>query len=242
MESRCLFCLPGHPLSLPFHLLRFGCALKPQRLRKIAAAEGLVNTAQHYLIKPTETKGLGAFATRDIAPGTVVISEPPIVVTREDSVNLAYDSLNDAQKRLFMSFTRSPQVSEGSSSSSGSGSGNKKSTASAAELVFQNNAYTWDAADPRGELAGLFPTLPRFNHDCSPNLTYQSDFEQGRGCFVAIVPVKAGQELCTSYCDRTDPRRARQKRLKDICATAFSHLILCARADPISGRHSCRRF
>lgn len=198
---RCLELIWSSTAFVPFDCLR----THQQRLKKIAQLHNLVNTSQLYLIRQTDAKGLGAFATRNIQPGTIVISEPPIVVTNDESVNVAFESLNEAQKSLFMSFTRSP-----SSSNRG------KATLSAAELVFQNNAYAWDPSNVQG-LAAMFATLPRFNHHCSPNLTYQSDFENGRGTFVAIKPIATGEELCTSYCERTEPRSIRRARLQETC-------------------------
>lgn len=134
----------------------------------------------------------------------MVISESPIVVTRPDSVNFAFGTLTDAQKTLFMSFSQSPATSVG------------RSTQSTADRIFRNNAYLWHPAQ-HPDLAGIFPTLPRFNHHCSPTLTYQTDHAAGKGTFVAIVPAGAGQELCTSYCERVHIRRVRQKQLHETC-------------------------
>ena len=112
-------------------------------------------------------KGLGAVAVRDIMAGERLASEAPLVTSDGISTHgnscsaqtslpvsrLAKLSAND--RLLFSNLSQSEVF------------GKQKTIAG----IFATNAIPfWDSSD--GEHAGIFPTIARFNHSCSPSAAY----------------------------------------------------------------------
>merc|ERR1719399_2629128 len=51
---------------------------------------------------------------------------------------------------------------------------------------------------------GLFPSVARLNHDCSPNVRVTFPLNSSRLSAVALTPLTAGDELCISYVNKDE--------------------------------------
>lgn len=167
-----------------------------------------------FVVRPVEGKELGAIATKAIAPGQCIIRESPIIIAPDASQVLeAIPRLSPAAHKAFFAL-----------SAHGPGE-------TVAERIFKSNAHAWASH------AALFPTLPRFNHDCTPNCAYQLEIENETSAFFAIRPVEADEELCISYCQRVQPRIVRRKQLSD----SYAFLCQCSTCTHPNYHESDRR-
>lgn len=108
-------------------------------------------------ILPTEGKGLGVFALRDLEPGTILLCEAPLITlidtgTRADPLELAISQLSPSRQASFHSlhaFSRNKHESRNRS-------------------IVYSNGYSI-----LNDLAtGVFETASRINHSCVPNSHY----------------------------------------------------------------------
>ncbi|KAM7194685.1 hypothetical protein V8F20_007877 [Naviculisporaceae sp. PSN 640] len=172
-----------------------------------------------FELKPSPGKGWGAFATRRINQGALILSEKPLFTIRkphaqitELDVAMAFQQLPASQKPLFFLLR---------DNSSASSSGQFRSMAH----VFAENSFNMAGEDHIGLQGdgprGLFPIHSRFNHSCVPNvkiptagtgeLTHVQSF--------AVRDIVPGEEITISYegdfgC-RT--REERHRRLRFVC-------------------------
>lgn len=63
-------------------------------------------------------------------------------------------------------------------------------------------------------LLGIFPTLSRANHDCTPNTNYFFSFPRFVGQFWATREIAGGEEVTIQYCELQLSRSERQLDLK----------------------------
>eukprot|EP01006_Ploeotia_vitrea_P058140 TRINITY_DN68854_c0_g1_i1.p1 TRINITY_DN68854_c0_g1~~TRINITY_DN68854_c0_g1_i1.p1 ORF type:complete len:323 (+),score=27.17 TRINITY_DN68854_c0_g1_i1:51-1019(+) len=161
-----------------------------------------------FHIKPDAHGGFGWFAVRDLAPGTRLIREWPLftydtyesladkkaAVPDKKSVQDALDKLSEGQRNMFeelMDAHGGKAVHHG---------------------ICETNGFA--LADHK---AGIFPTLARVNHSCTPNARYQwKQHEKPPGVMDLYVdlPIKEGEEITISYCAEITPRDVRRDTLK----------------------------
>lgn len=135
-------------------------------------------------IHKAEDKGLGVFALRDLAPGTMLLCEAPMVMlqddgARADPLDTAVDALSAAQKQSFFSlhaFTIRKNESRSRS-------------------IFYSNGYSiaHDLA------TGVFETASRINHSCLPNCQYAWKDRIGKMVFYSCFALRAGEEVTVDY-------------------------------------------
>ena len=75
-------------------------------------------------------------------------------------------------------------------------------------LVKATNSHSFE------DDSALFSLGSKINHSCCPNLVYTSQRESGFGCFVAIKPIRSGQEVNFSYIDTYQSTPMRRKALR----------------------------
>jgi hypothetical protein len=94
------------------------------------------------------------------------------------------------------------------------------------EKRFLCNAYRF------GENGAIFPTIPRVNHACTPNLSYVTDLQATKGAFYALRTLQPGDELTSSYVERVQPRAYRRRKLKETCTCGLAPSLNAQTARP----------
>ncbi|KAK3380344.1 hypothetical protein B0T24DRAFT_190996 [Lasiosphaeria ovina] len=181
-----------------------------------------------FELKPSSGKGWGAFATRRIERGALILSEEPLFTIRkphaeitEEDVVRAFQQLPASRKPLFFLLRDNA-------------SGNFRR----AEHAFAENSFNMAGEDHGGRQRdgprGLFLLHSRFNHSCVPNTKIPtSNREISHVQSFAIRDILPGEEITFSYesdfgC-MTREERHRQLRFPcrcDVCqaGTTFQQL------------------
>jgi len=135
-------------------------------------------------IRDTEAKGLGVFALRDLLPGTILLSEAPLVTlidtgSRADPLDIAVNALSPSKKASFLSLHHFSR--------------NKNESVS--RSIVYSNGYSI-----QNDLAtGVFETASRINHSCAPNSHYVWKESIGRMLFWNRFKLLAGEEVTVDY-------------------------------------------
>lgn len=135
-------------------------------------------------IRNTEAKGLGIFALRDLEPGTILLSEAPIVTlidtgSRADPLDVAVNALSPSKKASFLSLHHFSR--------------NKNESVS--RSIVYSNGYSI-----KDDLAtGVFETASRINHSCVPNSHYLWKESIGRMVFWNRFKLLEGEEVTVDY-------------------------------------------
>ncbi|RYP17583.1 hypothetical protein DL767_009986 [Monosporascus sp. MG133] len=172
---------------------------------------------------------MGCFATRDIAVGSVILVEQPLLVVREESPirNLiqAFDALNEDQQREFFTLhpyvdkERVPRVQRRLQALRNAGtltSDDDMAKYFKVDSIFSANCfYLYDAPGHIDEPGnnGVFAQASRFNHSCDPNVTYGLTWCPGNWASRAKRNIKAGEELTINYTSIAYPLKRRQDEL-----------------------------
>ncbi|KZT13296.1 SET domain-containing protein [Laetiporus sulphureus 93-53] len=165
-----------------------------------------------FRICPIEGKGLGMIATRDIRAGELIFAERPTYVSNSDLYTRSYDSpyadatyysdalagLSEHSRQSLLSLydaydRERMEIVPGIVGSN----------------VFQISVPTEEDYDDT--YSGVFLTLSRSNHDCTPNTNYHFSRSAFCGQFFAAVDIAAGDEISVIYTDELttcDKRRA----------------------------------
>jgi len=135
-------------------------------------------------IRDTEAKGLGVFALRDLLPGTIFLSEVPLVTlidngSRADPLDIAVNALSHSKKVSFLSLHHFSR--------------NKNESVS--RSIVYSNGYSI-----QNDLAtGVFETASRINHSCVPNSHYVWKESIGRMVFWNRCKLLEGEEMTVDY-------------------------------------------
>jgi hypothetical protein len=135
-------------------------------------------------IRASEGKGYGVFALSDIPPGTVLLSETPLVTlidtgTRADPLDAAVDALSSEKKRSYRSLH----------------SFSRNASESLNRSILYSNGYS-----VMNDLAtGVFETASRINHSCVPNSQYVWKEGSGRMVFWSRFKLLEGEEVTVDY-------------------------------------------
>ncbi|KAF8853204.1 SET domain-containing protein [Acephala macrosclerotiorum] len=123
--------------------------------------------------------GYGAFATKDIEVGTVVMSEEPLFRATFSEVFYKYENLTTEQRVEYRSLH------------GWSGLGLPRLLA-----IFKTNRF-----EIPGGACGIFIKSSRFNHACHPHATctYKWNEELGHMVTTSINPMKNGDEVTIQY-------------------------------------------
>jgi len=135
-------------------------------------------------------KGKALFATQDIAPGTLILSESPIITTdcitsmetvEKDIARSLQTKDKDAQRAYFSLHNNFP--------------GEKKSILS---NIIRSNGYP---LGPNSEVGGVFLNIARLNHSCRPNAKHSWNKNTKQQTVYALRNIPAGEEITLSYLD-----------------------------------------
>lgn len=164
-----------------------------------------------YTVRMSPGKGLGAFATRPLEAGDVVLAEAPVLQVRPPPfqngrgysltemgvfIREAFESLpGDLQSEVLALHAHTTQA--------------EKESPDIDELVpiFRSNAYTTE------KHISLFPKIARINHSCRPNTSYYWNKKLGKQVVYATRRIEKGEELSVSYIPLLYTHAERQKRL-----------------------------
>jgi hypothetical protein len=151
-------------------------------------------------------KGKGLIVTQDIAPGTLLISEAPILTTdvvtsfdmdiTESDLKSALAKLSSEAQESFRSLHNNYAAEDPKHPLSG---------------IVRSNAYPLGAG---AEVGGVFPDISRINHSCLPNTVQYWNPMLEKQTIYAVRKIPAGTEITTSY-HEGGPSSDRKKILKD---------------------------
>ncbi|RYP78087.1 hypothetical protein DL771_000780 [Monosporascus sp. 5C6A] len=182
-----------------------------------------------FEVRAAPGKGMGCFATRDIAVGSVILVEQPLLVVRGEGpiryLIQAFDALNEDKQREFFTLhsyvdeERAPQVKRRLQALRNAGtitSDEDMAKYFKVDSIFRANGFhMYDMPgyiDEQGN-TGVFAQASRFNHCCDPNVTYGLAWSPGNWTSRAKRNVKAGEELSINYTSIAHPLKRRQNGL-----------------------------
>jgi hypothetical protein len=159
----------------------------------------------------TPQKGTGAFTSREIQRGALILSESPIFfMPTMTSLNapkpLWLNSIEAAVRKLSPAHLDSYLSLQNS---------HDKCSCFRTPLLglFATNSFTFSEGD-----SGIYLTASRFNHSCSPNAHYRPNQSTGELHFFALRTISRGEEISISYISRRSlygsPRRSREAILR----------------------------
>jgi hypothetical protein len=187
-----------------------------------------------YIVKPSLGKGLGAFATRVLEPGDVILAEAPVLQIQpppfQERRGYPLTEMGRSIRNAFESLTEELQLEVLSLHAYTTRA--EKESPDVDELVpiFRSNAYTTDRH------ISLFPKIARINHSCRPNTSYIWNKRLGKQVLYATRRIEQGEELSVSYIPLLYNRSDRQKRLKQ-----YGFKCSCEACSGDNGKSDTRR-
>ncbi|KAF2692153.1 SET domain-containing protein [Lentithecium fluviatile CBS 122367] len=164
-----------------------------------------------YTVELSPGLGLGAFATHDLATGSIILREAPVIRISRPShlkgsgypiaevtrvVREEYTKLPPAAQDEVLSLTYHAKPGEVASLNN-----------DPLGVIFRTNAYN------TGDGFGLFPKIARINHSCRPNAGYYWSEALQKRIIYATREIAEGEEITVSYIPLTLPQSERQHRL-----------------------------
>ncbi|KAJ3569373.1 hypothetical protein NPX13_g6110 [Xylaria arbuscula] len=189
-----------------------------------------------FEVRSAGDKGMGAFATRDIDPGEVVIVQfSPILI------NYTGDDARDCFEMVQIYEALTQDLKEGWRSLAIS---TDRRSAAKYRRIFsslqpngryfseeQQELYTTlslqldvNIFGTCTSLVALFIDVSRFNHSCDPSLWYGDDSVPSRWVGRARRRIRKGEEICISYVPTHDMLDKRQKAIRE-----WGFTCLCAK-------------
>jgi hypothetical protein len=149
-------------------------------------------------------KGRGVIASQNIKPGTLLISEPPLLTTEvitsvestENDLGIHLRSLPSEKQKAFLSLHNNFPGKENPLSN-----------------IVRSNGYPLGA---EADIGGVFENISRINHSCLPNAVHSWNGllgERGEETVYAVRDIKEGEEITVSYL-AGGPSKERQSILK----------------------------
>jgi len=179
------------------------------------------------VIKELEGKGLGIVATRTIPRGQRILSEAPFLVIYHSEIFPWEKQLDEFrnggivpsafERQVLAKLLDSPETHQAFWALCDSHSRNERT---ACGVMLSNSL----SMGPRLQDSGMLALGSRFNHSCSPNVSYSWQEELGRYFFHTACDVQEGDELTISYVSPFRPRSIRQ----DTLAVQFKFKCCCA--------------
>jgi hypothetical protein len=177
---------------------------------------GLPSPDDPFTLETIPSKGKGLVASRPIAAGTLLISEPPLFTTAslsdpatfEKDLGAIIRALPREGQRAFLSLHN-----------------NFPGQPAPFSNIVRSNGYP---LGPSSDVGGLFPLVARLNHSCRPNAQHAWDAARGRETVHAVRDVAAGEELTLSYHNGGQASGERQAALRQFFGFACA-CAACAR-------------
>ena len=175
-----------------------------------------------YSIKSSPSKGLGVFANQDIAKGTRITWEKPLLSAPREPEAIdplpvydAFEELTHDQKKQYLSLSASQiQTENALQCIEDDLPRDFRDHVANVASIFESNAFDMVEVEDGTTLAGVFPIAARFNHDCAPNVAQTWNESIEALTMHAIRDVKAGEELCDTYVPLCQPSTSRQAELR----------------------------
>ncbi|KAH9208603.1 hypothetical protein DL95DRAFT_395098 [Leptodontidium sp. 2 PMI_412] len=133
-------------------------------------------------------KGKGIIVTQNITPGTLLLSEAPLIKTDVvQSLTTAEQDLENALGKLSISEQENFRTLH---------TNFPENTEEKLIGIIRSNAYP---LGPDTEVGGLFADIARINHSCLPNTVQHWDELLGKQTIYAVRPIANGEEITTCY-------------------------------------------
>jgi len=198
----------------------------------------IILKATLYEIKPIPGKGLGVIAIVDIEAGTRLLQETPIMTALKDDpfeIYQAFIAMNRLNQHRYLELHAAPnQVTAILPAIDEDVPSTLRYQVAKIAAIFATNCFNipeseisskrQDENEDNDIKAGICPIAARFNHSCTPNVT-QTWINDNKSIIMhALTFIKAGTELCDSYCELLAPQSERQEELRaygfECCCTA----------------------
>ena len=177
------------------------------------------HTHEGFAVQQTVGRGLGCFALADIAPGTRIISEKPLLERSLNEIEEADEPVEAMEAFVAAALKPSERV-EYDALCMHAAQNLEDGADKTAYGIWSTNAYTLKSEvvsgqAPPEERAAIFTIISRFNHSCQPTAHVAWNGRIGRMTVHALTPIRAGEEITVSYCLVGDGnvRDARQSHL-----------------------------
>ncbi|KAF2272015.1 SET domain-containing protein [Westerdykella ornata] len=189
------------------------------------------STLQPYIVKHSPGKGLGAFASRHLEPGDIILQEAPVMRIRpppfQDGIGYPMKEMGASIREAFESLPKEGQDEVLSLHAYTTAAETASPDVDELVPIYRSNAYTIDK-----EIA-LFPKIARINHSCRPNTSYVWIARLNKQVVYATRRIEEGEELSVTYIPLLRNRQDRQKRLDqygfkcscEVCAAEEDELI-----------------
>ncbi|UKZ75850.1 hypothetical protein TrVFT333_003545 [Trichoderma virens FT-333] len=143
---------------------------------------------EYFKVAKSSVAGWGAFATRDLTKGAVILRETPLFVAETDNVFHEFYKLDGDAKKVALSLHAHRLIKGGTP---------------LILAIWQTNCFSVSR-----HAAGLFPIAARFNHACDPvnNVEYEFDHDNGVLRMMVREDITAGTELKISYGKNLSPQ------------------------------------
>ncbi|KAK4064057.1 uncharacterized protein Triagg1_9213 [Trichoderma aggressivum f. europaeum] len=140
---------------------------------------------EYFEIAKSSVAGWGAFATRDLTKGDVILREIPLFVADTDKVFHEFYKLDGSAKKVALSLHSHRLIKGGT------------------PQILATHSFA-----VAHYVSGLFPIAARFNHACDPINNVEYEFDQDNGVLTLMVreDVTAGTELKISYGNNLSPQ------------------------------------
>ncbi|KAF8259761.1 hypothetical protein EI94DRAFT_969320 [Lactarius quietus] len=182
----------------------------------------------------TIQEGKGAFASRDIQRGDLILSEKPIFSFRRDvsdphtSIEAAVRKLSPVHLDEFLSLHNSHSECQCFPNLPLLG-------------IYSTNVF---GLGSNSSDAGVCPKASKFNHSCSPNAKFSFNSDTGEARIYALGTIPRGEEIFIAYIGSTDlygtPRRLRQANLRN-CYHFTCACPICSLSEAESKKSDARR-
>ncbi|KAE8446804.1 hypothetical protein EG329_011581 [Mollisiaceae sp. DMI_Dod_QoI] len=159
-----------------------------------------------WVVDNVKGKGKGLIVTQDIASGTCLISEAPLITT---DVITSFD-MDATEQELLNALKKLPKADQERYRSLHNNFASSDPTHPLSGIV-RSNAYPLGADS---DVGGVFADIARINHSCRPNAVQYWNPILEKQTIHAIRPIPNGGEITTSYING-GPSQVRKQILKD---------------------------
>ncbi|KAG6917993.1 hypothetical protein DXG01_017003 [Tephrocybe rancida] len=207
-QKRAILAAPGYPAPVP----------KPPQTR--------------HRIGPSK-HGMGMFATKDLVPNDLIVAERPLLVyppllTISEQLLSSYTpaqaiQVHLAQTEEYLKIIVDRMVPERRAAylelhnchtEDGSGPIMGIARTNGIDLKIPISAGVNESEKDLLRAAGVYDTISRINHSCTPNASWNFDLASFSLSVRAVRPIKAGEEIFISYCEIAVPKAERQASLR----------------------------
>ncbi|KAF2193061.1 SET domain-containing protein [Zopfia rhizophila CBS 207.26] len=185
-----------------------------------------------FAIRPSPGKGLGAFVTRSLEPGTLIMQEAPLIKVYppeiRDGVGYPLDTIQRLVREAFEALSE-----DGKAEILALSAHIFPHETTAADYdpllpIFRSNSFN------TGDFFGLFPKVARINHSCRPNTAYYWNERLRKRVVYATRRVEEGEELSLSYIPLLHTKADRELRLNqygfkctcEVCSAAANDIMV----------------